>query len=91
MASNPDPDQIFQNLELLTEHFGFVPTCFIDDVINAANDIIHQALEGLESYLVTKMGQLEAEKVPASTAPAQTACCKPDFWTKLTMVESSGD
>ena len=59
-----DKDAILwdNSLEILTEHFTFVPTCFVDDVINAANGILFQALQGIEPYLEEKVGE-DAERV----------------------------
>lgn len=30
--------------EILTEHFGFVPIEFVDDVINAVNEILYESM-----------------------------------------------
>lgn len=39
------------SLQLLTEHFGFVPTDFVDDVINSINELVHEAIRQLETFL----------------------------------------
>ncbi|KAF9571742.1 hypothetical protein BGW38_008589, partial [Lunasporangiospora selenospora] len=42
--------QIHQQ-QLLTEHFGFSPLSFVDDVINAVNHMIYQASMALQEYV----------------------------------------
>ncbi|KAK4691228.1 kinetochore protein Mis12/MTW1, partial [Lecanoromycetidae sp. Uapishka_2] len=37
---------------LLTEHFQYTPLSLIDDIINAVNSIIYQAIEALENGLL---------------------------------------
>lgn len=44
------------SLEVLTEHLTFVPTCFVDDVINAANNVLYQALQGIAIHLRENLG-----------------------------------
>ncbi|KAJ3412872.1 hypothetical protein HDV05_008808 [Chytridiales sp. JEL 0842] len=49
--------------ELLAEHFGFVPTEFIDDVINAMNELVYQAMEEFQAFVENEGGdELEVEK-----------------------------
>ncbi|KAG9296616.1 hypothetical protein G9A89_002887 [Geosiphon pyriformis] len=44
------------NIELMTEHFGFLPLSFIDDVINAVNELIYQVAQSLEIFLEQTTG-----------------------------------
>ncbi|KAF9423771.1 hypothetical protein BGZ94_008172 [Podila epigama] len=37
--------------QLLTEHFGFSPLSFVDDVINAVNNMIYQASMALQEFI----------------------------------------
>ncbi|CAG8454647.1 4321_t:CDS:2 [Ambispora leptoticha] len=47
------------NTELLTTHFGFVPIAFIDDIINAVNDLIYQAADIFEKYVDDRLSDPE--------------------------------
>ncbi|KAF8985700.1 hypothetical protein BGZ46_002445 [Entomortierella lignicola] len=49
--------QIHQQ-QLLTEHFGFSPLSFVDDVINSVNNMIYQASMALQEYVETQMDDL---------------------------------
>jgi hypothetical protein len=40
-----------KHMELLTEHFGFNPMDFVDDIINTANDLIYKAMDQLEKII----------------------------------------
>ncbi|KAG0295796.1 hypothetical protein BGZ98_001228 [Dissophora globulifera] len=44
--------------QLLTEHFGFSPLSFVDDVINSVNNMIYQASMALQEYVESQMDQL---------------------------------
>lgn len=44
---------VLANLELLTEHFGYPPLSFIDDIINAVNEVSYQATAGLERFVAS--------------------------------------
>lgn len=59
--------QIHQQ-QLLTEHFGFAPLSFVDDVINSVNNMIYQASMALQDFVEREMedmhrqGQLVLQK-----------------------------
>lgn len=38
-------------LELIIEHFEFAPISVIDDVIDSVNELLYQALIGLENFI----------------------------------------
>ncbi|RLV90420.1 Kinetochore-associated protein MTW1 [Spathaspora sp. JA1] len=40
-----------RNIALLTEHFGFVPIELIDEVINAANELMYRGTKSFQEYL----------------------------------------
>ncbi|TGZ85555.1 Mis12-domain-containing protein [Ascodesmis nigricans] len=39
---------------LVTEHFGWTPLSFVDDVINAVNELLYGALESVETFLLSQ-------------------------------------
>lgn len=41
--------------ELLVEHFGFVPTEVVDDIINAVNSLLYQTISALEEFVEEKL------------------------------------
>lgn len=46
--------QVYQQ-QLLTEHFGFSPLSFVDDVINSVNNMIYQASMALQEFVENEM------------------------------------
>ncbi|KAJ3218075.1 hypothetical protein HDU67_006633 [Dinochytrium kinnereticum] len=53
--------------DLVVEHFGFAPVDFVDDVINAVNDLMYQAMEEFQRFVEGEMeDQVEVEKGMAS-------------------------
>jgi len=46
--------------QLLTEHFGFQPLSFIDDVINSVNNMIYQASMALQEFVEVQMDEIAA-------------------------------
>ncbi|KAJ3034556.1 hypothetical protein HK097_004471, partial [Rhizophlyctis rosea] len=55
--------------ELLTEHLGFPPMQYVDDVINAVNDNAYRGIAACEKFVldVIKLDEEEAEKGLAAT------------------------
>ncbi len=51
--------QIYQQ-QLLTEHFGFSPLSFVDDVINSVNNMIYQASMALQEFIESEMQKVVA-------------------------------
>jgi len=50
--------------EQITEHLAFLPMSLIDDVINAMNEFVFQAMASLESFVAEWYGaELEVEQV----------------------------
>ncbi|KAJ1897889.1 hypothetical protein LPJ66_003095 [Kickxella alabastrina] len=45
---------------LIVEHFGFLPISFIDEIINAANDTVYRATDGLSKFVEKEQGTSEA-------------------------------
>ncbi|CAG8821287.1 2546_t:CDS:1, partial [Dentiscutata erythropus] len=39
------------NKELVIEHFEFAPISIIDEVIDSVNELLYQALIGLENFI----------------------------------------
>jgi hypothetical protein len=55
------------SLEIFADHFGFLPTQFVDDVINGVNDLVAQAMSELERVIELQLGASpDTEKVPFS-------------------------
>ncbi|KAF8927929.1 Mis12 protein-domain-containing protein [Dissophora ornata] len=82
--------QIHQQ-QLLTEHFGFSPLSFVDDVINSVNNMIYQASMALQEYVEGQMEELAASNaLPNSNINTndESAKCMHKFETLL---ESSVD
>ncbi|KAG0260780.1 hypothetical protein BG011_001619 [Mortierella polycephala] len=46
--------------QLLTEHFGFAPLSFVDDVINSVNNMIYQASMALQEFIESEMENVVA-------------------------------
>ncbi|KAJ3045328.1 hypothetical protein HDV00_010196 [Rhizophlyctis rosea] len=55
--------------ELLTEHLGFPPIQYVDDIINAVNDVSYNGIQACEKFVldVMKLDEEEAEKGLAAT------------------------
>ncbi|KAF9345660.1 hypothetical protein BGX26_002897 [Mortierella sp. AD094] len=81
--------QIHQQ-QLLTEHFGFSPLSFVDDVINSVNNMIYQASMALQEYVEVQMDDMAArDALPENTdVKAECGKCMHKFETLL---ESSVD
>lgn len=57
-----------KNAELVVEHLGFFPLSFVDDVFNAANDLIYQTTAELERFIEAEQGAgEETEQVRLGT------------------------
>ncbi|KAF9895766.1 hypothetical protein BX616_008885, partial [Lobosporangium transversale] len=52
------------NQQLLTEHFGFTPISFVDDIINSVNNMIYQASMAVEEFIKHEMTEIIAHKGP---------------------------
>ncbi|KAG0231026.1 hypothetical protein BGW42_000544 [Actinomortierella wolfii] len=50
--------RIYQQ-QLLTEHFGYSPLSFVDDVINSINNLIYQASMALQAYAEQEMADMD--------------------------------
>ncbi|KAF9158550.1 hypothetical protein DFQ26_007480 [Actinomortierella ambigua] len=50
--------RIYQQ-QLLTEHFGYSPLSFVDDVINSINNLIYQASMALQAYAEQEMADID--------------------------------
>ncbi|KAI1321292.1 hypothetical protein EDD11_006628 [Mortierella claussenii] len=77
--------------QLLTEHFGFSPLSFVDDVINSVNNMIYQASMALQDYVEAQMDELVAINAPSVRnldVRDESAKCMHKFETLL---ESSVD
>ncbi|KAI9348648.1 Mis12 protein-domain-containing protein [Obelidium mucronatum] len=46
--------------ELVVEHFGFTPLDLIDNVFNVVNEVIMQALEAFEEFVIDRLGSEDA-------------------------------
>jgi hypothetical protein len=40
----------------LTEHLGYLPLSFIDDVINSVNDLLYKGIDIVENYAEEALG-----------------------------------
>ncbi|KAK9761796.1 hypothetical protein K7432_013046 [Basidiobolus ranarum] len=54
-----DSTAIAHATELVTEHLGFLPLAFVDDVINSVNELIYQATSSLERFVESELGANE--------------------------------
>jgi hypothetical protein len=50
-AADAPPAAVF---EAATEYFGFTPVSYVDDVVNAVNQYVFQAVESLQAFLVSR-------------------------------------
>ena len=59
MTENP----FIRSAAILTEHLGYVPIALIDDVINAANEILYKCTAALDQFLASRYpsGHLRVE------------------------------
>ncbi|KAF9208506.1 hypothetical protein BGZ49_008590 [Haplosporangium sp. Z 27] len=76
--------QIHQQ-QLLTEHFGFSPLSFVDDVINSVNNMIYQASMALQEYVETQMDDLAGSNLLPDDVDVkdESAKCMHKFETLL--------
>ncbi|KAF9396822.1 hypothetical protein BGX21_009390 [Mortierella sp. AD011] len=81
--------QIHQQ-QLLTEHFGFSPLSFVDDVINSVNNMIYQASMALQEYVEVQMDDMAVRSALPEDTDVKAECgkCMHKFETLL---ESSVD
>ncbi|ORY01219.1 Mis12-domain-containing protein [Basidiobolus meristosporus CBS 931.73] len=57
--SQDDSNAVALATELVTEHLGFLPLAFVDDVINSVNELIYQATSSLERFVESELGANE--------------------------------
>ncbi|KAI8391409.1 uncharacterized protein BYT42DRAFT_556781 [Radiomyces spectabilis] len=48
--------RVYDDMEFLAEHFGFLPVHVSDAIYDACNAVVYLAIEGLEQYLVSING-----------------------------------
>src|SRR6266496_4830389 len=41
--------------EIITEHFGFLPISFVDDIINSVNELIYIAIAGIDNFVNSEL------------------------------------
>ncbi|EXX71147.1 Mis12-domain-containing protein [Rhizophagus irregularis] len=41
--------------EIITEHFGFLPISFVDDIINSINELIYIAIAGMDNFVNSEL------------------------------------
>ncbi|VVT54483.1 uncharacterized protein SAPINGB_P004098 [Magnusiomyces paraingens] len=60
MTENP----FIRSAAILTEHLGYVPIALVDDVINAANEILYKCTAALDQFLASRYptGHLRVEE-----------------------------
>ncbi|KAF9112254.1 hypothetical protein BGX27_003727 [Mortierella sp. AM989] len=81
--------QIHQQ-QLLTEHFGFSPLSFVDDVINSVNNMIYQASMALQEYVEMQMDEMSARNALPDNTDVKVECGK-SMHKFETLLESSVD
>ncbi|GES85928.1 Mis12 domain protein [Rhizophagus clarus] len=45
--------------EIMTEHFGFLPISFVDDIINSINELIYIAIAGIDNFVNSELKNKE--------------------------------
>ncbi len=45
--------------EIITEHFGFLPISFVDDIINSINELIYIIIAGIEGFVNSELKNKE--------------------------------
>lgn len=45
--------------EIITEHFGFLPISFVDDIINSINELIYIAIAGMDNFVNSELKNKE--------------------------------
>ncbi|CAI2172142.1 6393_t:CDS:2 [Funneliformis geosporum] len=45
--------------EIITEHFGFLPISFVDDIVNSINELIYLIIAGIESFVNSELKNKE--------------------------------
>src|SRR5688572_23884573 len=45
--------------EIITEHFGFLPISFVDDIINSVNELIYMAIAGIDNFVNSELTNKE--------------------------------
>ncbi|RIA88589.1 Mis12 protein [Glomus cerebriforme] len=45
--------------EIITEHFGFLPISFVDDIINSINELIYIAIAGIDNFVNSELKNKE--------------------------------
>lgn len=53
-ATGPVENYFVKSTAILTEHFGYVPIALIDDIINAANDILYKCTAAMDEFLSSR-------------------------------------
>ncbi|KAG8528941.1 uncharacterized protein KY384_006630 [Bacidia gigantensis] len=81
---------------LLTDHFTYTPLSLIDDIINAVNTIVYQALDALEDGLLkVPPAQLGFKPTPTSQTPSAADAAKDEIENGVhqleTLLESTVD
>ncbi len=61
---------------LVTEHLGFAPVSFVDDVINAINTLLYRCMNELEQVVESQLGAGdELDKVPIALILTGNGSC----------------
>lgn len=63
-SNNPTENYMVKSTTILTEHLGYVPIALIDDIINAANEILYKCTAALDQFLGSRYpdGLLKLDK-----------------------------
>lgn len=90
--SNPDAPSTDDHLGLLTEHFGFSPRVFIDDIFDAANEHLYSIAAQFEDYIKEQLRRQEKKRKDKKRGRAETdAEAEQGIHTLLTLMENALD
>ena len=81
-----------EHIGLLTEHFGFSPRVFIDDIFDAANEHLYSIAAQFEDYIKEQLRRQERKKKDKKRERAETdAEAEQGIHTLLTLMENALD
>ena len=75
-SAKPQEQNTLPSMELLTEYFGFCPIDFVDDIINAVNDLLYKAMDELERMIRTALE--DSEEVERVCSECEALCFSKD-------------
>jgi kinetochore protein Mis12/MTW1 len=88
----PDEPSTDVHIDLLTEHFGFSPRVFIDDIVDAANEHLYSIAGQFEDYVKQQLRrQAKKNKIKSQDKGANDTEAERGVHTILTLMENALD